>query len=297
MAFPKHGVFGYAFDNLCNIMAEHLEKSQLPALSGKPADSLGFLTVKAGISFRMQKTVWARYGIESWRLHFHGASLPAFPKYKYDLFLCLKAPGTRIIPLVIEKDKMERAKAVGGNAPIFQLKPFQKKKAGIVATGNEVYYGRIQDTFTPVVEEKLAEYSADIIGREVSGDNPEQIEEKIRLLLKKGAELIICTGGMSVDPDDKTPAAIRRAAAEVVTYGAPVLPGAMFLLAYTRQDVPILGLPGCVMYAKRTIFDLVLPRIMAGEKLEKEDFDILGEGGLCLSPGSLNGTDTGVLNL
>lgn len=194
-----------------------------------------------------------------------------------------KIAGTRIIPLVIEKDKMERAKAVGGNAPIFQLKPFQKKKAGIVATGNEVYYGRIQDTFTPVVEEKLAEYSADIIGREVSGDNPEQIEEKIRLLLKKGAELIICTGGMSVDPDDKTPAAIRRAAAEVVTYGAPVLPGAMFLLAYTRQDVPILGLPGCVMYAKRTIFDLVLPRIMAGEKLEKEDFDILGEGGLCLS--------------
>lgn len=178
---------------------------------------------------------------------------------------------------------MERAKAVGGNAPIFQLKPFQKKKAGIVATGNEVYYGRIQDTFTPVVEEKLAEYSADIIGREVSGDNPEQIEEKIRLLLKEGAELIICTGGMSVDPDDKTPAAIRRAAAEVVTYGAPVLPGAMFLLAYTRQNVPILGLPGCVMYAKRTIFDLVLPRIMAGEKLKKEDFDILGEGGLCLS--------------
>ena len=194
-----------------------------------------------------------------------------------------KIAGTRIIPLVIEKEKMERAKAVVSNAPIFQLKPFQKKKAGIVATGNEVYYGRIQDTFTPVVEEKLAEYSADIIGREVSGDNPEQIEEKIRLLLKKGAELIICTGGMSVDPDDKTPAAIRRAAAEVVTYGAPVLPGAMFLLAYTRQDVPILGLPGCVMYAKRTIFDLVFPRIMAGEKLEKEDFDILGEGGLCLS--------------
>lgn len=194
-----------------------------------------------------------------------------------------KIAGTRIIPLVIEKEKMEQAKAVCGNSPIFQLKPFQKKTAGIVTTGNEVYYGRIEDTFTPVVEEKLAEYSVDIIGREVSSDDPKLIEEKIRLLLKKGAELIICTGGMSVDPDDKTPAAIRSAAAEVVTYGAPALPGAMFLLAYTEHDVPMLGLPGCVMYAKRTIFDLVLPRIMAGEKLQKEDFDILGEGGLCLS--------------
>lgn len=194
-----------------------------------------------------------------------------------------KIAGTRIIPLVIEKEKMEQAKALGGDAPIFQLKPFQKKRAGIVTTGNEVYYGRIQDTFTPVVEEKLAEYSADIIGHETSSDDPEMIEEKIQLLLKKGAELIICTGGMSVDPDDKTPGAIRNAAAEVVTYGAPVLPGAMFLLAYTEQGVPVLGLPGCVMYAKRTIFDLVLPRIMAGEKLRKEDFDILGEGGLCLS--------------
>lgn len=191
--------------------------------------------------------------------------------------------GTRIIPLVIEKEKMERAKAVGGSTSVFQLKPFRKKTVGIVTTGNEVYYGRIKDTFTPVIEEKLSEYSMEIMGRETSSDDPAMIESKIRSLLSNGAEMIICTGGMSVDPDDRTPAAIRAVASSLVTYGAPVLPGAMFLLAYGQQDIPILGLPGCVMYAKRTIFDLVLPRIAAGEKLEKKDFQILGEGGLCLS--------------
>lgn len=194
-----------------------------------------------------------------------------------------KIAGTRIIPLVIEKEKMERAKAAAGDAPIFQIKPFRHIRAGIVTTGNEVYSGRIPDTFTPVVEEKLAEYAAEIIGHEISNDEPELTAEKIRILLEKGADLILCTGGMSVDPDDKTPAAIRRMTSEVVTYGAPVLPGAMFLLAYTEQGVPVLGLPGCVMYAGRTIFDLILPRIVAGEKLKKEDFEVLGEGGLCLS--------------
>ncbi|MGN1141969.1 MAG: molybdopterin-binding protein [Oliverpabstia sp.] len=201
-----------------------------------------------------------------------------FPVKKGD-----KIAGTRIIPLVIEKEKMEQAKAVAGNDPIFEIKPFQKKKAGIVTTGNEVFYGRIQDTFTPVIEEKLSEYPVEIIGHELSDDNPENISEHIRNLLKKGADLIICTGGMSVDPDDKTPAAIKNVASSVVTYGAPVLPGAMFLLAYYEKNIPIMGLPGCVMYARKTIFDLVLPRIMAGEILEKKDFDELGEGGLCLS--------------
>ena len=98
-----------------------------------------------------------------------------------------------------------------------------------------------------------------------------------------GAEMVICTGGMSVDPDDRTPYSIRCAAERVVSYGAPVLPGAMFMLAYTKDEIPILGLPGCVMYAKRTIFDLVLPRLMAGEILEKAEIDRYGEGGLCLN--------------
>lgn len=194
-----------------------------------------------------------------------------------------KIAGTRIIPLVIEKEKMERAREVSAGGPVFTILPYQKKKVGIVTTGNEVFYGRIQDTFTPVIEEKLSDYDVQIIGHECSDDNHENISACIRKLLENGADMIICTGGMSVDPDDKTPAAIRSVASRVVTYGAPVLPGAMFLLAYYGEDIPVMGLPGCVMYAKKTIFDLVLPRIMAGEILTKEDFDILGEGGLCLT--------------
>lgn len=194
-----------------------------------------------------------------------------------------KIAGTRIIPLVIEKEKMEKAKEVCGGKTIFELKPFQHKKVGIVTTGNEVYHGRIKDTFTPVIEEKLSEYDTEIIGHEISDDNHERITGCIKKLLGMGADMIVCTGGMSVDPDDRTPLAIKNTGAEIVTYGAPVLPGAMFLLAYYNGNITIMGLPGCVMYSKRTIFDLVLPRIMAGEKLCAEDITVLGEGGLCLS--------------
>lgn len=192
--------------------------------------------------------------------------------------------GTRIIPLVIEKEKLERAREIALGTPVFKILPFLHKKAGIVTTGNEVYYHRIEDTFTPVIEEKLAEFGVEITGREISSDDPEMEIECIRRLLDKGADMILCTGGMSVDPDDRTPFAIRDLADEVVTYGAPVLPGAMFMLAYLgREPIPIMGLPGCVMYAKRTVFDLVLPRIMAGEVLKKADIDSLGQGGLCLN--------------
>lgn len=194
-----------------------------------------------------------------------------------------KIAGTRIIPLVIEKEKMEHAKEVCGEEPIFEILPFQKKKVGIVTTGNEVFYGRIQDTFTPVILEKLSEFDTEIVGHEISNDDHVNITSCIKKLLDQGANMIICTGGMSVDPDDRTPLAIKNTGAHIVSYGAPVLPGAMFLLAYYDGNIPIMGLPGCVMYAKRTIFDLVLPRVMAGEILKKQDLDVLGEGGLCLS--------------
>ena len=121
-----------------------------------------------------------------------------------------------------------------------------------------------------------------VLGNTVCDDSPDMVTEAIRAWIKEGAEVIVCTGGMSVDPDDRTPLAIRNAADQVVTYGAPVLPGAMFMLAYAG-DVPILGLPGCVMYSKRTIFDLMLPRIAAGERIEMGEFAQFGEGGLCLN--------------
>lgn len=202
-----------------------------------------------------------------------------FPVKKGD-----KLAGTRVIPLIIEKEKMERAREAAAGAPILRLLPFQRRKIGIVTTGNEVYYHRIEDTFTPVIRQKLSEFDTEIIGHELCSDDTEMEAAAIRKLLSMGADMVICTGGMSVDPDDRTPLAIRTAADRVVSYGAPVLPGAMFMLAYYGESsIPILGLPGCVMYAKRTIFDLILPRLLAGELLEKADIDRLGEGGLCLN--------------
>lgn len=194
-----------------------------------------------------------------------------------------KLAGTRIIPLVIKKEKMEQAKKICADGPILTLKPFHKKKVGILTTGNEVYHKRIKDAFTPVIKEKLAEYDTEVIYHEVFDDDPKKITNGCFTALEKGADLVICTGGMSVDPDDQTPLAIKNTGADIVSYGAPVLPGAMFLLSYYKDSIPIIGLPGCVMYAKRTIFDLVLPRIMADDKITAEELSALGEGGLCLS--------------
>lgn len=194
-----------------------------------------------------------------------------------------KLAGTRIIPLVIKKEKMEHVKEICSDAPIFQIKQFQKKKAAILTTGSEVYHGRIEDTFTPVVRQKLEEYSAEIISQELYDDDHEKITEGCLAAIEAGADVVICTGGMSVDPDDRTPLAIKNTGAKIVSYGAPVLPGAMFLLSYYDNRIPILGLPGCVMYAKRTIFDLVLPRIMADDQITAEELAGLGEGGLCLN--------------
>lgn len=201
-----------------------------------------------------------------------------FPVRKGD-----KIAGTRVIPLVIHEDKMKKAEEVAGEEPIFQILPYGKKKVGIVTTGSEVYKGRIQDTFTPVIREKLAEYGITEAEQVICDDDHRMITGAIEEMLVKGCDMVICTGGMSVDPDDRTPLAIRNTGADIVTYGAPVLPGAMFLLAYYKGDIPVMGLPGCVMYSKRTIFDLVLPRIISGEKLTAEDLNGLGQGGLCLS--------------
>ncbi len=204
-----------------------------------------------------------------------------------------KLAGTRIIPLVIEEEKMEAARKATMEAtkgrPILELKPFLHKKVGIITTGNEVYYGRIQDTFTPVIEEKLKEFDTEIIDHVTWNDDDKKVTNSILDMIHKGADVVICTGGMSVDPDDKTPLAIKNTKAKVVSYGAPVLPGAMFLLAYYEvieenpRTVAIMGLPGCVMYAKRTIFDLVLPRVMADDEVTAEGLGALGQGGLCLN--------------
>ena len=194
-----------------------------------------------------------------------------------------KLCGTRIIPLVIEKEAMAQAKAVAGDAPLLRLAEIKPKRFGLVTTGNEVYYGRIEDTFTPVIVEKLAQFGCEMAAHEVSNDDHEKITGIINKMLADGVDMVLCTGGMSVDPDDKTPLAIKNTGANIVSYGAPVLPGAMFLLAYTADGRPICGLPGCVMYAKRTIFDIVLPYLLADEPVTADMLAGLGNGGLCLN--------------
>ncbi len=195
-----------------------------------------------------------------------------------------KLAGTRIIPLVIEEERMREVSAIADeNNPILAVKPFVRKRAGVVTTGSEVYKGRIEDTFTPVIVEKLKAFGARMELHRVVPDEKERIEVAIRELKEAGMELIVCTGGMSVDPDDLTPAAIRESGARIVTYGAPVLPGAMFLLGYFEDGTPVMGLPGCVMYARATIFDMILPRVLADVPVTKADIVKLGNGGLCLN--------------
>lgn len=204
-----------------------------------------------------------------------------FPVKKDD-----KLAGTRVIPLVIEKEKMDKAVECAGKEPLFSVLPYRHKRVGIVITGSEIKKGLIQDTFTPVLKEKLAEYPTEVLGQTMPGDEKEQITADILRFIEEGADMVLCSGGMSVDPDDRTPGAIKATGAQMITYGAPVLPGAMLLVAYYEtkgRTIPILGLPGCVMYAKRTVFDLVLPRVMAEDKILPEEIAALGEGGLCLN--------------
>ena len=193
-----------------------------------------------------------------------------------------KLAGMRVIPLIIVEERLRAAEAAAGTAPLLKLLPYVKKTAAIVATGSEVKNGLIQDTFTPVVRDKLAAYGIETVSVLYSGDGVDNVANAIAEARQTGADLILCTGGMSVDPDDNTPGGIRQSGARIVTYGAPVLPGAMFLLGYFEDDTPIMGLPGCVMYAGATIFDLALPRIAAGVEMTRTDFAVMGEGGLCL---------------
>ncbi len=193
-----------------------------------------------------------------------------------------KLCGTRVIPLIIREEKLRQAEQAAGGMPILEVRPFTLKTAAVVTTGSEVAKGRIPDSFTPVVERKLAALGIRMTEHVLVEDGIENVAAAIEQMKNKPVDMILCTGGMSVDPDDSTPGAIKQSGADIVTYGAPVLPGAMFLLGYYADGRPVMGLPGCVMYAKATIFDLVLPRIAAGVRLTRRDFVALGEGGLCL---------------
>lgn len=190
-----------------------------------------------------------------------------------------KVAAVRIIPLFTTPEALAQMREAAGEEPIVTVLPFRKKRVGIIVTGNEVYKGRIQDGFTPLLKEKLAVYDVEIGYHALSGDDPEVIRRMILEADEAGCDMILCTGGMSVDPDDKTPAAIRDCGARVVKYGSPVLPGAMFMLAYLGGK-PVCGLPGGVIVSKNSMLELVLPHLMADDELTYEDIAALGEGGL-----------------
>jgi formylmethanofuran dehydrogenase subunit E len=233
--------------------------------------------------------------------------------------------GTRAIPLVVKKGIVQTAASIGARAgKIIEVREIRKPKAGVVITGNEVYYGGVKDAFAPIIRSKIEAVRGEIVGLYYAPDDESFIEARLNELINAGADLLITTGGMSVDPDDVTRFAVRRLGAADISYGSAVLPGAMFLVAYismearkresseamkgegkerkrsreaytvggfrtselpdfrTSQRIPILGIPACGMYGKTTIFDLILPRVLAGEKIGRKELAELGHGGLCM---------------
>lgn len=191
--------------------------------------------------------------------------------------------ATRIIPLTTAARKIERLEALAARfAPVISVRPFRPLVVGVVVTGTEIFKGLIHDGFDTHVRGIILEHGATIARKITAPDDTSAIAAAIRTLVAEGCDMVITTGGLSVDPDDVTAAAIRRSGARVIAYGAPVLPGAMFLYA-RLGDTPVLGLPACVYYHSVTIFNLVFPWLLAGETLTKKDIAAMGHGGLCLN--------------
>lgn len=191
-----------------------------------------------------------------------------------------KVAALRVRPLMIAEDVLSEAAAAVGKQPIFDVLPYQPRTASILVTGNEVSSGLITDTFSPALKQKMANFPVSTRAVIPVGDEIDNIVSHIHAELAEGSDLILCTGGMSVDPDDRTPAAIRQSGAQVVTYGTPVFPGAMFMLGYYPNGAVIMGLPGGVIFSTPSVFDLILPRVMANQALTKLDFASMGLGGL-----------------
>jgi molybdenum cofactor synthesis domain-containing protein len=189
--------------------------------------------------------------------------------------------ATRSIPLVMKRVPIERAAAIARqNGSVLMVKPLRSARVGLVITGNEVYHGLIEDRFAPILTEKVAALGSEVTSLDIVPDDAGEISRVIRSHLDRGCDLLLLSGGMSVDPDDVTRHGIRLAGATELHYGAAALPGAMFLVAYLGE-VPLLGVPACGLYHRITVLDLVLPRILAGERIGRAELAFLGHGGLC----------------
>jgi hypothetical protein len=191
--------------------------------------------------------------------------------------------ATRAIPLVVPRKRVEEAVAATRRAAagVLRVMPLRPAKAGVLITGNEVYFGRIQDKFEPVIRRKVEQLGGQVLEVVFLPDDDERIAAAALRLVEDGADVLITTGGMSVDPDDRTRFALQRAGAREMIYGSAALPGAMFMIA-TLRGVPVLGIPACGLYAQATVFDLIYPRVLAGETIGRKEVAGLGHGGLCL---------------
>jgi hypothetical protein len=193
-----------------------------------------------------------------------------------------RVAATRIIPLLVGKNKIERLESLAQQYhPILQLKPFRKLRFGGVVTGSEISNGLIKDEFDRYVAQKAENYGCKFIKKIIVPDEPKLIADAVLDLKQEGCELILTTGGLSVDPDDVTRTGVKKTGAKIVAYGSPVLPGAMFLYALLGRTT-ILGLPACVFYHPTTIYDLILPQVLAGEPITPHEIAEMGHGGLCM---------------
>lgn len=204
------------------------------------------------------------------------ATLPDHYPVEVGARLC----SMRIVPLVTREENILRAEALCKDHPLLALKPYRELKVGVIITGSEIYSGRIRDKFEPVARGKLEKYPHQLLGVTLCDDEEEMLLAAARKYLDMGAELLIFSGGMSVDPDDLTPSAIRALGADIVSHGVPAQPGNMTLVAYLGGTA-ILGVPGAAVSLPTTIFDVLLPQIFAGERFTEDDLRRLGEGGLC----------------
>ncbi len=191
--------------------------------------------------------------------------------------------GTKIVPLFttdIKLSEVEKMCQVEGK--VIEVKPFPKKKVGIVITGNEIFKGIIQDKFGGVIRKKCEALGSSINYCVIVPDDADMIAHALKEAEAKGSEIIVVCGGLSIDPDDITLEGVINSGASIISYGAPVMPGAMFLYAML-DDIPVLGAPAAVSHNPSSVFDLILPRVLCGEKPEREDIIDLGHGGLCLN--------------
>lgn len=249
--------------------------SETIAQDGPPSEGKVQLSAAADGLFRVNRAALKKINSVG---DYTVACLPTYTKVKKGDKLC----GLRIVPLVTKRENVEKAVAIAReNSPVLTVLPYRPLRAGVVITGSEVYYGRIQDKFEPIMRKKIAEYGGQTLGVTKCPDDLDMILAAIADFREKGAELILLTGGMSVDPDDLTPTAIRRSGAALITQGVPLQPGNMLTMAKLGGTM-LVGVPGASMHYKTTSLEVFLPRIFAGVEITKEEISSYGEGGFCL---------------